>query len=161
MIIRIRHLYPFFILLFSFVTAISQTDFSTNLQGWKSKYPKEEVIAYSHKEIVSFGLNTDPKQGEGRVRATVSTEVVLVPVKDFLKYNDGLFYNDEITIDNVRATNAKGKEVPVQKLCGSYQQDDIFHSDSKFCSVKFTLDEKGKSFTYAYQNNFRDVKYLT
>ena len=161
MIIRIRHLYPFFILLFSFFTAISQTDFSTNLQGWKSKYPKEEVIAYSHKEIVSFGLNTDPKQGEGRVRATVNTEVVLVPVKDFLKYNDGLFYNDEITIDNVKATNAKGKEVPVQKLCGSYQQDDIFHSDSKFCSVKFTLDEKGKSFTYAYQNNFRDVKYLT
>ena len=161
MIIRIRHLYPFFILLFSFFTAISQTDFSTNLQGWKSKYPKEEVIAYSHKEIVSFGLNTDPKQGEGRVRATVSTEVVLVPVKDFLKYNDGLFYNDEITIDNVKATNAKGKEVPVQKLCGSYQQDDIFHSDSKFCSVKFTLDEKGKSFTYVYQNNFRDVKYLT
>ncbi len=157
----ICHLYPFFILLLSFFTAISQTDYSTNLQGWKSKYPKEEVIAYSHKEIVSFGLNPDPKQGDGKVKATVSTEIVLVPVKDFLKYNDGLFYNDEITIDNVKATNAKGKEVPVQKLCGSYQQDDIFHSDSKFCTVKFSLDEKGKSFTYVYQNNFRDVKYLT
>jgi hypothetical protein len=35
-----------------------------------------------------------------------------------LKYNDGLFYNDEVTIDNVKATNAKGKEVPVIKLCG-------------------------------------------
>jgi len=161
MIISIRRLYPFFILLFSFFTAISQTDFSTNLQGWKSKYPKEEVIAYSHKEIVSFALNPDPKQGEGRVRAIVSTEVILVPVKDFLKYNDGLFYNDEVTIDNIKATNAKGKEVPVMKMCGSYQQDDIFHSDSKFCSVKFSLDEKGKSFTYVYQNNFRDVKYLT
>src|SRR4030095_11818317 len=161
MITRIRHLYPFFILLLSFFTAISQTDFSTNLQGWKSKYPKEEIIAWSHKEVVSFALNADPKQGEGRVRATVSTEVILVPVKDFLKYNDGLFYNDEVTIDNVKATNAKGKDVPVMKLCGSYQQDDIFHSDSKFCSVKFSLDEKGKSFTYVYQNNFRDVKYLT
>jgi transglutaminase-like putative cysteine protease len=161
MTIRIRHLYPFFILLFSFSTAISQTDFSTNLQGWKSKYPKEEVIAWSHKEIVSFSLNTESKQGDGKVKATVNTEVILVPVKDFLKYNDGLFYNDEITIDNVKATNAKGKDVPVMKLCGSYQQDDIFHSDSKFCSVKFSLDEKGKSFTYVYQNNFRDVKYLT
>ena len=157
----IRHLYFFFILLFSFSTAFSQTDLSANLQSWKSKFPKEEVIAYSHKEIVSFSLNADPKQGEGKVKATVNTEMILVPVKDFLKYNDGLFYNDEVTIDNVKAINTKGKEVPVQKLCGSYQQDDIFHSDSKFCSVKFSMDEKGKSFTYTYQNNFRDVKYLT
>lgn len=119
------------------------------------------MIAYSHKEIVSFSLNADPKQGEGKVKAIVNTEMILVPVKDFLKYNDGLFYNDEVTIDNIKAINTKGKEVPVQKLCGSYQQDDIFHSDSKFCSVKFSLDEKGKSFSYTYQNNFRDVKYLT
>jgi transglutaminase-like putative cysteine protease len=157
----IRYLYFFFILLFSFSTAVSQTDLSANLQSWKSKFPKEEVIAYSHKEIVTFSLNAEPKQGEGKVKATVNTEIVLVPVKDFLKYNDGLFYNDEVTIDNLKAINTKGKEVPVQKLCGSFQQDDIFHSDSKFCSVKFPLDEKGKSFTYTYQNNFRDVKYLT
>jgi len=157
----IRYLYFFFILLFSFSTAVSQTDLSANLQSWKSKFPKEEVIAYSHKEIVSFSLNGDPKQGEGKVRANVNTEIILVPVKDFLRYNDGLFYNDEVTIDQVKAINTKGKEVAVQKLCGSYQQDDIFHSDSKFCSVKFPMDEKGKSFTYSYQNNFRDVKYLT
>ncbi|HZI54667.1 MAG TPA: transglutaminase domain-containing protein [Chitinophagaceae bacterium] len=161
MITNNRQLYPFFILLFSFFTAFSQSDLSGNLQSWRSKYPKEEVIAYSHREIVSFSLNADPKQGEGKVKATVNTEVILVPVKDFLRYNDGLFYNDEVTIDNLKAVNAKGKEVSVQKLCASYQQDDIFHSDSKFCSVKFPLDEKGKSFTYTYQNNFRDVKYLT
>ena len=161
MITHTRHVYPFFIALFSFSAAISQTDLSANLQSWKTKFPKEEVIAYSHKEIVSFSLNADPKQGEGKVKATVNTEVILVPVKDFLRYNDGLFYNDEVTIDNLKAVNAKGKEVSVQKLCASYQQDDIFHSDSKFCSVKFPMDEKGKSFTYIYQNNFRDVKYLT
>jgi len=161
MITNNRQLYPFFILLFSFFTAFSQSDLSGNLQSWRSKYPKEEVIAYSHREIVSFSLNADPKQGEGKVKATVNTEVILVPVKDFLRYNDGLFYNDEVTSDKVKAINTKGKEVLVQKLCGSYQQDDIFHSDSKFCSVKFPLDEKGKSFTYTYQNNFRDVKYLT
>ena len=161
MITTIRRLSPFFILIFSFSAAISQSDFSANVQTWKSKFPKEEIIAYTHKEIVSFSLNTNPKADEGKVKATVSTEIILVPVKDFLKYADGLFYNDEVTIDNVKAINAKGKEVGVLKLCGSYQQDDIFHSDSKFCSVKFPLDEKGKSFTYSYQNNFRDVKYLT
>ena len=161
MITSIRHLILFFIIVSSFSTVFSQTDLSANLQSWKSQFPKEDVIAYSHKEIISFSLNADPKPGEGKVKATVNTEVILVPVKDFLKYNDGLFYNDEVTIDNVKVINAKGKEVAIQKLCGSYQQDDIFHSDSKVCSVKFPLDEKGKSFTYTYQNNFRDVKYLT
>jgi hypothetical protein len=74
---------PFFIRpCFPFSLAISQTDFSTNLQGWKSKYPKEEVIAYSHKEIVSFALNPDPKQGR-KVKATVSREVILVPLRIF------------------------------------------------------------------------------
>lgn len=161
MITNIRHLCVLACFIFYSARVFSQTDFTSNLQGWKSQFPKEDVIAYSHKEIISFSLNADPKPGEGKVKATVNTEMVLVPVKDFLKYSDGLFYNDEVTIDNVKAINAKGKEVTVQKLCGSYQQDDIFHSDSKFCSVKFSMDEKGKSFTYAYQNNFRDVKYLT
>jgi hypothetical protein len=86
---------------------------------------------------------------------------VLVPVKDFIKYQDGLFYNDEIAIDQVKAVNSKSKEVLIQKLCGSYKEDDIFHSDSKFCSVSFPLEEKGKSFVYRYTSNYRDIKYLT
>ena len=156
----IRHLFWVSAIVFS-LPAFSQSNFSANLADWKIQFPKEDVIAYAHKEIISFSLNADPKPGEGKVKATVSTEIMVVPVKDFLKYTDGLFFNEEVTIDNVKVSNSIGKEVPVQKLCGSYQQDDIFHSDTKVCSIKFPLDEKGKSFTYSYQNNFRDVKYLT
>ena len=140
---------------------LSQADFAANLNNWKTQFPKEDIVAYSHKEIISFSLNSNPKQGEGKVKATVSTEMVIVPLKDFLKYNDGLFFNDEVNIDNLKVFNTKGKEIGVQKLCGSYQQDDIFHSDSKVCSVKFPMEKKGESFTYSYENNFRDVKYLT
>ena len=144
-----------------YLPVFSQADFAANVNKWKTQFPKEEVVAYSHKEIVSFSLNPNPKPGEGKVRASVTTEIVIVPVKDFIKYNDGLFFNDEVSIDNLKVINTKGKEVMVQKLCGSYQQDDIFHSDSKVCSIKFPLEKKGESFTYSYQNNFRDVKYLT
>jgi len=98
---------------------------------------------------------------EGKVKAIVNTEITVVPVKDFIKFSDGLFFNDEISIDNLKAINTKGKEVLIQKLCGSYQQDDIFHSDSRYCSVTFPLEEKGKAFAYRYENNYRDVKYLT
>lgn len=147
--------------LMSFLQAFSQADYTSNLSSWKTLFPKEDVIAYSYKETVNFALNTNPKPGEGNVKASVVNELVLVPVKDFMKYQDGLFYNDEISIDNVKAINPKGKEVLVQKLCGSFQSDDIFHSDSKLCSVQFPMEEKGKSFSFRYENSYRDIKYLT
>jgi transglutaminase-like putative cysteine protease len=143
------------------VYGFSQIDFSGNVSSWKTLFPKEDVVANSYKETVSFSLNPNPKPGEGNVKATVINEMTLVPLKDFMKYNDGLFYNDEVSIDNVKATNPKGKEVVIQKLCGPYKSDDIFHSDSRYCSVNFPLEEKGKAFAYRYENNYRDVKYLT
>lgn len=159
-ITAIRHLCCISAIAFSF-PVFSQSDFTDKLNAWKTQFAKEDIIAWSHKEIVSFSLNADPKPGEGKVKATVNTEITIVPVRDFLKFTDGLFFNDEVAIDNLKAFNTKGKEVLIQKLCGSYQQDDIFHSDTKVCSIKFPLDEKGKAFTYSYENNFRDVKYLT
>lgn len=157
----IRSLAGTAILLLSVTTVFSQTDFTAKVSEWKAQFPKEEVIAYRHKEVVSFSQAANPKPGEGEVKANVVTEVTLVPVKDFIKYTDGLFYNDEISIDNVKASNAVGKEVKVQKICGSFKQDDIFHSDSKLCGISFPLDEKGKAFSYSYENNYRDVKYFT
>jgi hypothetical protein len=124
-------------------------------------FPKENVIAYSYKETVNFFLNENPKPGEGNVKAKVINEITLVPVKDYIKYEDGLFYNDEVSIDNVKAINSKAKDVLIQKLCGSYKHDNYFHTDTKFCSITFPLEEKGKSFTYRYEENYRDVKYLT
>lgn len=146
---------------FFFSQTFSQTDFTASLSSWKTLFPKEDVIAVSYKETVSFSLNPAPKPGEANVKANVVNELKLVPVKDFMKYHDGLYYNDEVSVDNVKAVNAKNRDVVVQKLCGSYKDEDIFHSDSRFCSVMFPLEEKGKSFSYRYENNYRDSKYLT
>src|SRR5689334_575150 len=146
---------------FLFLSAFSQNDFTTELSNWKTLFPKEDVIAASYKETVTFALNDKPGVGEGNVNAKVVNELTIVPIKDFMKYQDGLFYNDELSIDNVKAINSKGKEILVQKLCGSYKDEDIFHSDSKVCSITFSLEEKGKGLTYKYENNYRDVKYLT
>jgi transglutaminase-like putative cysteine protease len=147
-------------LVFSF-DGFSQTDFSGNINAWKTLFPKEDVIAVSCKETVTFSLNPNPKPGEGSVKANVLNELTLVPVKDFLKYEDGLFYNEEITIDNIKAINSRGKEITIQKLCGPYKDNEIFHSDSRVCSISFPLEEKGKSFTFRYEENYRDIKFLT
>lgn len=158
-----RNSHFFLLFIFSLLSfeGISQTDLSANISAWKTLFPKEDVIGYSYKETVSFSLNSNPKPGEGNVKANVINELVLVPIKDFIKYNDGLFYNEQITIDNVKVVNPKGKEVTIQKLCGPYKDNEIFHSDSRVCSISFPLEEKGKSFTFRYEDNYRDVKYLT
>jgi len=149
----------FFSILSSFCFA--QSSFTDKVAEWKKLFPKEDAVAYSLKETVDFSLNPNPKPGEGKVKATVNNEVVLVPLKDFLKYEDAVFYNDEISIENLKAANPDGKEVKVEKLCSSYSEESIFHSDAKLCVIKFPLAEKGKAFKYSFQSNYRDVKYLT
>ena len=144
-----------------FFTSFSQGDFTNRISEWKKTFPKEDVIAATWKETVDFSLIANPKQGEGKVKATVLNEVVIVPVKDYIKYNDGLFYNDEISIDNFKVLNTAGKEVKAEKTCGDYRDENIFHSDQKVCAVNFPLGERGKSFKYSYQENYHDIKYLT
>ena len=156
-------LYPIItsLLLCSFFSSTAQTSFTDKVPGWKTSFPKEEVVANIYKEVVDFSLNTTPAAGEAKVKATVSSETMLVPLKDFIKYEDGLFYNDEQSIENVKVLNTDKKEVTIQKLCGDYSSESIFHSDAKLCIVKFPLAEKGKPFNYTYQENYHDVKYLT
>lgn len=144
-----------------FFTSNAQTNFTDKIAGWKTTFPKEELVFNVYKETVDFAINANPAAGEGKVKATVLEETMLVPVKDYIKYEDGLFYNDEQSIDNVKVLNPDNKEVSIQKLCGDYSSEDIFHSDQKICVVKFPLAEKGKPFNYSYKENYHDVKYLT
>ena len=148
-------------LLFSFQFSQAQTDFTSSVANWKKSFPKEDVVAAVYKETIDFSLNTAAKPGEPRVKASVSNEIILVPLKDFLKYDDGLFYYDELAIDNLKVSNPEGKEVRVEKSCGSYNEENIFHSDLKLCRVKFPLGERGKPFKYTYTENYRDIKFLT
>jgi transglutaminase-like putative cysteine protease len=147
--------------LFTFFSSTAQTSYTDKIAEWKTKFPKEEIIANQFKEVIDFTLDNSPTAGEAKVKAKVSSETILVPVKDFIKYEDGLFYNDEMSVENIKILNSDKKEVVIQKLCGDYSSENIFHSDAKLCVVKFPLGEKGKPFNYSFQENYRDVKYLT
>lgn len=153
----------YLILLFlSFVlNSQAQTSFTDKIPEWKTKFPKEDVVANLFKETVNFSLEPATAGSQPKVTAKVSSETVLVPVKDYLKYDDGLFYNEQISVENIKVLNADNKEVTIQKLCGDYSEENIFHSDAKLCMVKFPLAEKGKPFNYTYQESYHDIKYLT
>ncbi|RYD86205.1 MAG: hypothetical protein EOP50_22775, partial [Sphingobacteriales bacterium] len=89
--------------------AFSQSFFADKVQGWKTQFPKRDLVAYTYKEVVDFRLNPAPKPGEGKVQASVASSYQLVPLKDFIKFEDGLFYYDEMTIDALKAAGADGK----------------------------------------------------
>src|SRR6476620_1187951 len=139
----------------------SQSNYADNINDWKKLFPREDVVAAVYKEVVDFSLNAAPKEGESRVKASVLNEMKLVPVKDYLKYDDGLFYNDEMTIENVKVLNTEGKDIKFEKSCGSYKEESIFHSDAKLCVVAFPLGERGKSYKYSYTNSYKHIKFLT
>lgn len=139
----------------------SQTSYTDKLASWKKLFPKEDVVAAEYREVVDFTLNPMPAAGEGKVKATVTEEVVLVPLKNYLKYEDGIFYNDEVLIDNLKVLSSEGKEIKAEKNCSSYSEENIFHSDARLCIVRFPLGEAGKAFKYSFRNQYRDVKYLT
>lgn len=147
--------------LFISSASFSQNNFADKIPTWKTLFPKADVIAYANKAVITFELNAAAGANDPKVKAHVSNEVTLVPLKDFIKFEDGLFYNDEVSIDGVKAAGAEGKDVPVQKQCMSYSEESIFHSDTKLCIVKFPLAEKGKPFKYNFQENYRDIKFLT
>jgi len=151
------------VVLFSLISIVSfsQTDYTSQLSLWKSKFPEEEFVAARYNTIIRFTLNANPKPRFAKVNVLVRHEITIVPTKDFKAFDDGLFYNQQVSIDNVKAINPKGKEVPLLKNCGSYQSEDIFHDDSKLCTIKFATEEKGKAFIYSYEENYHDVKYFT
>jgi len=141
--------------------SFSQNNFADKVAEWKKQFPKEDAIAYLHKETVDFSLNAAPKAGEGKVKATVTNEMTLVPVKDYIKFEDGLFYHDEMSMDNLKVLDAQGKDAKPEKLCMPYQEESIFHSDLKVCVLKFAMKDKGLPYKISYQNNYRDIKFLT
>ena len=149
------------LVIISISSVVAQVDYADKVSSLKNEFPKEDVIAYQHKQVINFLLNKDPAPGEAKVKAIVTTEVTLVPVKDYVKFEDGLFYNQQISVDNVKAIDSKGKEIFIQRQCGSYSRDDIFFDDTKLCVVKFPLEEKGKGCSYSYKETYNDVKYVT
>ena len=143
------------------INSNAQTNYADKIPAWKTTFPKEDVVATLFKEVIDFTLTASPAVGAAKVQAKVFSQTVLVPVRDYIKYEDGLFYNDEMSVENITVENPDNKDVIFQKQCGDYSDENIFHNDTKLCVIKFPLAEKGKAFNYTFNENYHDVKYLT
>src|SRR5205085_7633029 len=130
-----------------------QPDYSNSIATFKSKYPKAEVIGVSYREEYNFIV--DKSKGEPKVAASGSYSQVLVPLKDYANNVDGLFYDDQSSIENVKASSAKNKSIRIAQQCADYESEGVFYSDAKVCVVKTPLEEKGLPVNFSYEKKFK------
>jgi hypothetical protein len=86
-----------------------QIDYTSSISAFKTKYPKADVVAVNYTEEYNFSL--DKSKPQIMVAAAGSYQQTLVSLKDFVKSTDGLFYDDESTIENIKASSAKNKSI--------------------------------------------------
>lgn len=139
----------------------AQVNYQDKIAEWKKLFPKQDAVSYTYKETITFIPNFSPKPGEGTVKTSVLNEMILVPMKDYMNFEDGMFYNDELSIEKLQILNGDGKAAKFEKNCMPYQEESIFHSDLKLCILRFQMGEKGKAYKITFQENYRDVKYMT
>ena len=92
------------------------------------------------------------------MKATVQEEVILVPLKDYIKYEDGLLQWWDI--------NRQHQTQNDEKRCSSFRKAAaitavrIFSQRWKTLVIKFQFTETGEvSFTYSHTENYRDIKF--
>src|SRR5687768_14729868 len=103
--------------LFITVHVSAQVNYQDKLADWKKLFPKQDAVSYTYKETITFIPNFSPKPGEGNVKTSVLNEMILVPMKDYMNFEDGMFYNDEIAIEQLQVLNADGKPAKFDKTC--------------------------------------------
>ncbi len=135
-------------------------DYTGAVPAFKTKYPKTEIIAVDYREEYHFNILTS-KEGESKVGVSSTLSQTLVPLKDFLKTTDAIFYDDQSVIENVKASTSNTKNLKIGLQCMDYQSDGIFHSDAKVCVAAVPLEAKGVPVTFSYERKYKDVKYLT
>ncbi len=134
----------------------SGNDYSASLPAFRNKYPKNDIVAVSYREEYTFSTGNT-----GNVVATENITQVLVPVKDFISSGQVVFYNDESSIETIKASSSKTRNIRFTRECSDYQSNGIFHSDARICKIAIPLEERGLPIYFSYEKKIRDVKYLT
>ena len=115
-----------------------QSDYTNSISQFKARYPKAEVVAVNFSEQYNFTL--DKSKTETKVSANCSYQQNIVPLKDYISTADGLFYDDQSAIENVRASSAKNKSIKIPMQCADYESEGIFYSDAKVCMKSICVD---------------------
>lgn len=134
---------------------ISQEDKDIALH-LKAKYSDDHAVILNSLTEITFEKDTN-----GKVFASEKTTEEIMSLRVNLEFSRDFFYDSYSKITERSFLNHKGKKLYPYSICGNYEENNIFHSDVKFCIYPFKVSSIGEKRTVKIKKKYIDLKYLT
>jgi hypothetical protein len=123
------------------------------------KFPEDKHLSLKTTETYTFPFNTKEQTLYGKMTFK-ETILSLNEAHSYFKYD---FENEKTTVQNLSATNYKGKTIMTyyRLVKAKYKSAGIFHDNVKTANIFFNLSTRGDKINYYYDKVYDDVKYLT
>lgn len=95
------------------------------------------------------------------LQVTREDEKDFVSLESNYEHIEHIFYNDNLKIEEFNAAFTAGKSIYPEGVCGNYEVDNIFYSDSKLCAYKLDFQFEGTTISVKNRVKYNDPKYLT
>ena len=124
----------------------------------QSRFPQKKIVALSLEQQYKFAVAKDEQHP---ISATESFAEQVISLKDFNKFEKGIFYDEMSEVSSLMARDARNRTVRLTPLKTNYQSNGIFHDDVKVCYINQALDTRGEKLKLTYEKQYQDVRYLT
>jgi len=145
---------------FLFIVSTLQAQKNTNITLSESlkTYPENrKAKVVSNRFISHYKFQVAGSQ----LQVTREDEKDFVSLESNYQHIERIFYNDNLKIEEFSATFTTGKSLWPEKVCGNYEVDNIFYSDSKLCAYRLNFQFEGTTISIKNRVKYDDPKYLT
>ena len=142
--------------IFSSLYAKDDTDYHSLALELKETHPTSDCIILSTATNVRFYYDKFSK----KVYAEEYTEQKILALKANTVYHENVYYDDYSSITSSLLQDEKRRKMNFVPVCGSYEQNGIFHSDTKFCSYSLKFSHVGEVKYLSIKRKITDLKYL-
>lgn len=132
-------------------------DLADNL---KEQYEDKKFAAIYMSTLVTFTIDEKIKD-RWPVKCTETEKSSLIALENHIEFSNAVFYDDYSSVTDINIYNSKGKKQKIMFLDRSYESDGIFHSDARYKTYGYDVENKGSQFSYLHKVDYDDVKYFS
>lgn len=145
-------------LLCSASTLYAQKNTNVALAGKLKAFPenkKAKVVANKFVSRYQFQLTGD------KLQVAQEDAQELISLESNYNHVERIFYHDNLKVEEFTAAFLNGKSIRPENICGNYEVDGIFYSDSKLCAYRMSFLYEGTEISLKNRVRYDDPKYLT
>ena len=102
-----------------------------------------------------------PNTKTGLVEVKMESETGYSMLKKQDNFVVSAFFDDYSSLSGFKAFGSGGARIRSKKVCGYFEQDDIFHSDAQYCAYPLGELTEGRMVRVVFNKLFTDAKYFT